>query len=349
MGFDLVTFGECMVRLAAPDRMRLEQARHLEVTAAGAEWNVAVNVARLGHRTAWASRLVDNWVGRFIAGEARTHGVDTSQVVWTEFDGIGKVRNGLYFLEHGAGPRASNVVYDRAYSAISGMSFDMVDWKSLLSQTRWLHGTGITPALSETVAETTVKVFRMAAEMGVTTSYDLNFRSKLWPSKRAIEVNSQIAPYISVMIGNEEDFEKALGVKAAGIDQNYAKLDPASYEPVAVEVKKKFPNIQWIGTTLRDAKTGLLNDWRVILYDGTRLYTSKAYENLEIVDRLGGGDSFASAVIASFLEGRQDGQEIAEFAGAYSALAHTFPGDMNWATREEAAKAAKGASARVSR
>jgi len=223
-----------------------------------------------------------------------------------------------------------------------------VDWKSLLAACRWLHVSGITPALSPPLVETVVEVFRLAREAGARTSYDLNFRSKLWTSEQAQAANARIVPHVSVLIGNEEDFEKCLGLRAEGTDQSYARLDPDSYKTVAREAMARFPNVEMVGTTLRDAKTGLLNDWRTLVYDGRDFHLSRIYEDLEIVDRVGGGDSFSSGLIWSLLSGKDAG-EACEFAAAYSALAHTFPGDINWARREEAEKVMGGGGARISR
>ncbi len=348
MTYDLITFGEAMVRLTAPGYMRLEQARTLEVSVGGAEWNVAVNCARLGLKTAWVSRLVDTWSGRLIASEARSHGVDVGHVLWEKFDGVGRVRNGFYHLEIGVGPRASAVTYDRGHTAISGMTPEMVDWKGLLGQCRWLHGSGITPALSPSLQETTIRAFKTASEVGVRTSYDLNYRGKLWSSAQAQEATARILPYVQVLIGNEEDFEKCLGLKAADTGKDYSELDPGSYKDVARQAVARFPNVKAVGTTLRNAKTGLLNDWRTLLFDGSEFHLSRVYENLEIVDRVGGGDAFSSAVIYGMLNG-QPAAEVCEFAAAYSALAHTFPGDLNWATKEEALKVMAGGGARISR
>jgi len=281
MSYDLVTFGEAMVRLSSPDHKRLEQATSLDVTVGGAEWNVAVNAARLGLKAAWVSRLVDNWSGRLIANKAREHGVDVSNVVWEDFDGVGRVRNGFYHLEIGVGPRASTVTYDRGHTAISQMAADMADWKAILSAARWLHVSGITPALSPALAETVVEVFKTAGDCGVRTSYDLNFRSKLWSPEQAQKANARILPHVKVLIGNEEDFEKCLGIKAGGTDAGYSKLDPETYKHVAREAVKRFGNVEMVGTTLRDAKTGLLNDWRTLLFDGRDFHLSRIYENLE--------------------------------------------------------------------
>jgi len=348
MPYDLVTFGEAMIRLTAPNHMRLEQARTLDVSVGGAEWNVAVNVARLGLRTAWVSRLVDNWSGRLIVGEARQHGVDTSGVVWEKFDGVGRVRNGFYHLEIGAGPRAAAVTYDRGHSAVSQMTSAMVDWKSILTGCRWLHASGITPALSPTLAQTTLEVFRLAREMGIRTSFDLNYRGKLWSAADAQGTIAGIMPYVQVLIGNEEDFEKCLGLATGEAGADYSQLDPEGYKSGVRDVVKRYPNVERVGTTLRNAKTGLLNDWRTLLFDGQSFHLSRVFENLEIVDRVGGGDSFSAALVYGTLEGWPPAKTN-EFAAAYSALAHTFPGDINWATRQEALKAMAGGGARISR
>ncbi len=348
MAYDLMTFGEAMVRLSTPEHRRLEQCDRLDLSVGGAEWNVAVNAARLGLRTAWVSRLVDTWAGRFIANKAREHAVDTSHVLWEPFDGVGHTRTGFYHLEIGAGPRAASVTYDRGHTAISKTTPEMLDWAALLEDVRWLHISGITPALSETLAETVIAAFRAASDAGVRTSYDLNFRGKLWTAKQARKVNEQIVPHVKVLIGNEEDFEKCLGIKAAGTDQSYSKLDPESYKSVVREAVERFDNVEMVGTTLRDAKTALLNDWRTLLFDGEQFHLSRIYENLEIVDRVGGGDSFSAGLATALLDGKAPA-EACEFAAAYSALAHTFPGDMNWATRAETEKAMGGGGARISR
>ncbi|MFQ6039398.1 MAG: PfkB family carbohydrate kinase [Candidatus Poribacteria bacterium] len=346
--YDLVTFGETMVRLSAPDYMRLEQAATLLVTVGGAEFNVAVNASALGLKTAWVSRLVDNWSGRLIRNKGREQGVDMSHIIWTKFDGVGYERNGFYHLETGVGPRASAVTYDRAYSAISRIQPGEVDWESIFKETKWFHVSGITPALSESAAEATIEALKTAQKMDVTTSYDLNFRSKLWSPEKSQETTKRLMPYISVLIGNEEDTEKVLGIKAEGTTESYSKLDPESYKEVARQVVELYPNVKMVGTTLRDAKTGLLNDWRTLLFDGKEFYLSRIYENLEIVDRVGGGDSFAAGLIYSILNDKSP-QEAVDFAGGFSALAHTFPGDFNWATIEEVEKVMAGGGARISR
>ena len=346
--FDLITFGEAMVRLAPPDFMRLEQTTTLNMTAGGAELNVAVNAANLGLKTAWLSRLVDNWSGRFIRNKSRELGVDVSQIVWTDFDGVGHERNGFYHLELGAGPRAASVTYDRGYTAISNTKVGEINWDKVFDNSRWFHLSGITPALSESVAAVCAEALQAARANGLLTSYDLNFRSKLWSSEDAQKVNRKLVKYVTVLIGNEEDFEKSLGYKAEGTTDDFAKLNPDSYKQVADQVINDYTNVEKIGTTLRDAKTGWLNDWRTLLFDGSKFYLSRIYENLELVDRVGGGDSFAAGLIYSLLKNKSP-QETVDFAGAYSALAHTFPGDFNWANLDETEKAMQAGSVRISR
>ena len=346
--YDVVTFGEAMIRLSSPGYRRMENSTSLDVEVGGGEYNVAVACAHLGLKTAWVSRLVDNWTGWVIRNRGREHGVDMTNIHWVDFDGVGIERNGFYHVELGVGPRASAVTYDRAHTAISNVAPGMVDWKSIFSGAKWFHVSGITPALSDSAADTTLEALGAARDAGVTTSYDLNFRSKLWSSGKAQETSGRIVPLVKVLIGNEEDFEKVLGLKAEGSKDDYSRLDPDSYKDVARRAVERFPNVDYVGTTLRLAKTGLLNDWRTLLFDGDAFYLSRIFEDLEMVDRVGGGDSFSAGLIAGLIEGA-DPQAAVDFAGAYSALAHTFLGDVNWATRAEAESAMKGAAARIRR
>jgi 2-dehydro-3-deoxygluconokinase len=346
--YDVICFGEAMIRLSSPNYQRLEQASVLDVQVGGGEYNVAVGCAHLGLMVAWVSRLVDNWTGWLIRNKGREHGVDTSHIVWTKFDGIGLERNGFYHLEVGVGPRASTVTYDRGHSAISKVAPGEINWSQLFDGAKWFHVSGITPALSDSCAAVTLEALKAASEAGVTASYDLNYRGKLWSAEKAQAVTRQFMPHIAVVIGNEEDFEKVLGLKAAGTTEEYDELDPESYKDVARRAVDLYPNIQKVGTTLRVARTGLLNDWRTLLYDGQEFYLSRIYPNLEIVDRVGGGDAFSAGLIYSLLTGKSP-QEAVDFAGAYSALAHTFPGDVNWATEAETLSAMKGGGARIRR
>jgi 2-dehydro-3-deoxygluconokinase len=346
--YDLIGFGEAMIRFTAPDHARLEQSSHLLIAIAAAELNVCVNSSRLGHKTAWLSKLVNIWSGQYIVNKGREHGVDMSGVKLLPFDGKGTVRNGLCYLEVGIGPRASKQMYDRAHSAISLVQPGDFDWKSILSETQWFHTTGITTAISDNAANEAIESLKAAKQLGVMTSFDLNFRSTLWSSEKAKGVMKKVMPYVDVIIGNEEDFEKMLGIKAEGATETYSDLNPENYRTVAKQVVQQYPNVQVVGTTLRHVKTALLNDWQtVMLYKG-EFHASRKYNNLEVWDRTGGGDSFASALICCMLEGK-DPQEAIEFSAAYSALCHGFMGDWNWATRDEAEKVMKGGSARVIR
>ena len=346
--YDLIGFGEAMVRFNAPNHSRLEHSSSLQMAVAAAELNVAVNTSKLGLKTAWVSKLVDTWSGHYIINKGREHGVDMSKVILTPFDGKGMVRNGLCFLEIGIGPRASKQIYDRGHSAISLIEPGEIDWEDILSQTKWFHTTGITAALSDNAASETLTSLKIAKKLGVKTSFDLNFRSTLWNAEKAKEVMKNVMPYVDIIIGNEEDFDKMLGIKAKGVSKNYSGIDPKNYRLVADEVKKLYPNIEVIGTTLRDVKTALLNDWQTIMLYKGDFYISRKYEDLEILDRTGGGDSFASALIYSLLTNK-DPKEAIEFSAAYSALCHGFLGDWNWATKEEAENVMKGGSARVIR
>lgn len=346
--YDVLSFGEAMVRLTAPDHERLEQANFLNLAISAAELSVAVNISNLGLRTSWISKLVDTWSGRYIIERARGQGVDMSNVITVPFDGVGWTRNGLCFIEIGIGPRASRMLYDRGYSAISKIQPGEIEWEKIMSQTSWFHTTGISTALSENVANEVIVALKIAKKFRVKTSFDLNFRSTLWNSEKAKEVIKQVMPYIDVLIGNEEDFEKCLGITAEGTTENYSNINPLGYEAVARKLIQAYPNIELVGTTLRNAKTALLNDWQTaILYKG-KYYLSRKYENLEIMDRIGGGDSFASALIYCCIVGKE-AQEIIDFSAAYSALCHGFMGDWNWATREEAENVMKGGSARIKR
>lgn len=346
--YDLISFGEAMIRFNAPDHARLEQSSYLQMAIAAAELNVAVNTSKLGLKTAWFSKLVETWSGNYIINKGREHGVDMSGVILIPFDGMGRVRNGLCFLEIGIGPRASKQIYDRGHSAISLIKYGDIEWGKVLSQTKWFHTTGITTAISDNAANEAIEALKTAKKLGVTTSFDLNFRSTLWSSEKAKGVMKKVMPFIDVIIGNEEDFEKMLGIKAEGVAGSYSGLNAESYRAVAEKVVKSYPDVQVVGTTLRDVKTALLNNWQTVMLHKGEFYVSKKYENLEILDRTGGGDSFASALICSIIEDRAP-QEAIEFSAAYSALCHGFLGDWNWATRAEAESVMKGESARVKR
>ena len=346
--YDMMGFGEAMVRFSAPEHQRLEQSASLNLAIAAAELNCCVNISRLGLKTAYVTKLVDTWSGKYVVNHGREHGVDMSNIKMVPFDGCGKTRNGLCFIEVGIGPRASRQIYDRGHSAISKVEPDDFNWQDILKDTRWLHTSGITTAISEAAALQTLESLKASKALGVTTSFDLNFRSTLWTSEQAQKTMKGIMPYVDVIIGNEEDFEKMLGIKAEGLGESYSKIDPESYRPVEEKVIEIYSNVITVGTTLREVKTASLNDWRTVMMYKGNYYVFRKYENLEIYDRTGGGDSFASSLIFGMLE-EKDPQEIIDFSAVYSALCHTFMGDWNWAHKEEAESVMRGESARVKR
>ena len=346
--YDVMSFGEAMIRFTAPDHMRLDQTDDLKLAVSAAELSVAVNTARLGLKTAWVSKLVDTWSGDYIIAKGRSRGVDMSHVIKVPYDGVGRTRNGFAFIEVGIGPRASKMVYDRGHSAVSKVQPGDFDWDDLMTKTKWFHTTGITTALSDNLAQEALSAVKVAKKNGVKTSLDLNFRSTLWSAEKAQRVLKELLPYIDVLIGNEEDFETCVGIKADGTSKNFAKIDPESYRSVAKKAMEIYPNVELVATTLRDAKTGLLNDWQTAMMYKDCFYVSRKYEDMEIMDRIGGGDSFASALIYGLITEKEP-QEMIDFAAAYSALCHGFLGDWNWATKQEAEHVMKGGSARVKR
>jgi len=298
-------------------------------------------------KTAYITKLVDNWTGQYIVNRARMYGVDMSNIVVEEFDKIGRTRNGLAFVEVGIGPRASYQIYDRGHSALSKIQPGDIDWEKVLD-TRWFHTTGIVTALGEHTAEEVLAALKAAKKNGATTSYDLNYRSTLWSKEDARKAAESLMPYIDVILGNEEDFDTMLGIKADNTDENFSSIDPMNYRRVAEKVFEKYPHIQAVGTSLREVKTALLNNWQGCMMTKNGFFVSRKYENLEINDRVGGGDSFASAMIWGMLQGHED-QQVIDFAAAFSALCHTIRNDWNLVTRAEAEALAQGGSARVKR
>ncbi len=328
MPFDVVTFGEAMIRLSPPGFRRLEQARSLDVQVGGAELNTAVGVARLGRSAAWVSRLTDNPLGRLVANHAREAGVSTEHVVWTKDD-----RVGVYYLEFGAAPRASSVLYDRKGSAIASVRPGMVPWERVLAGSRWFHVTGITPALSATAAETTREALQAARSAGARTSIDLNYRAKLWTQEEAGRCMSDLMQLCDVLITTEEDTERVFGIKGR------------DYEDVAAQVAKRFP-VRVVALTLRENPLVWKNTWTAIAYEAGKVLRTRSYE-VEIVDRLGAGDSFAAGLIHGLLDG--DLQKGLDWGVAASAIKHSIPGDFAWVTREEVEALLKGPGLRISR
>lgn len=352
--YDFMSFGEPNIRLTPPAHDRLGQAEELKLGIAAAELNCCVNISNLSVekllpvlRTAYVTQLVDNWTGSYIVKHAAMHGVDMSQVIVEPFDKIGRTRNGLAFVETGIGPRASYQIYDRGHTALSKIQPGDIDWVRTLD-TRWFHTTGIVTALGEHTADEVLAALKAAKANGAVTSYDLNYRATLWTKEEARAAADRLMPYIDVILGNEEDFDTMLGIKADNTDENFSSIDPQSYRKVAEKVMEKYPHIQVVGTSLREVKTALLNNWQGCMMTKRGFFVSRKYENIEINDRVGGGDSFASALIWGMLEGHED-RAIIEFAAAYSALCHTIRNDWNLVTREEAEALAAGGSARVKR
>jgi 2-dehydro-3-deoxygluconokinase len=328
MPYDVITFGEAMVRLSPPQFRRLEQARSLEVFVGGAELNTAVGLARLGRSTAWVSRLTQNPLGRLIRNHAREAGVSTEHVVWTE-----EKRVGVYYLEFGAAPRASSVLYDRNDSAMANIQPGMVDWSAVFAGARWFHVTGITPALSPTAAQTTREALQAARAAGVQTSIDPNYRAKLWTQKEAGRCMTDCMHDCDVLITTEEDVERVFDIRGK------------DYEDIAVQVAKRF-SLQAVAITLRDNPLVWRNSWTGIAYAKGTLFRTRTYD-VEIVDRLGAGDSFAAGLIHGLLDG--DLQKGLDYAVAASALKHSIPGDFDWITRAEVEALLKTPGLRISR
>ena len=349
--FDLLSLGECMIRLSPPGHQRIELTSYFEAYAGGGEYNVSYALARYGMRTGWVSRLVDNPLGAFIKNHARTSGMDVSEVIWVPYDGAGRAdRVGFNFTEVGMGVRASVSLYDRGHTAIAHMKPGDVDWKRIFTKrgVRWFHTGGIFTALSDSCADVALESMKAAHEAGSIVSYDLNFRSKLWSSKKAIEVTKKLVPYIDVLIGNEEDFQKVLGFEVEGADENLKQLPIEGYKKMVERVVKAYPRIQAVGTTLREVVSGLVNNWSAIMYYDGQFHASRKYMNMEVEDRVGGGDGFCSGFVYGLLHGLSP-QECVEMGAAHGALLQTTRGDTSMVTMEEIKHVMGGGSARIKR
>ena len=349
--FDVLSLGECMIRLSPPGHQRIELTPMFEAYAGGGEYNVTYALARYGMRTSWIARLVDNPLGHFIKNHARTSGMDVSEVLWIPYDGSGRAdRIGLNFTEVGIGVRASVTLYDRGHTSTAHMKPGDVDWKRIFNQrkVRWFHTGGIFAALSDTCAEVAYEAMKAAHDAGTIVSYDLNFRSKLWSSKKAIEVTKKLVSYIDVLIGNEEDFQKVLGFEVEGTDEKLSTLPVEAYKKMVKKVVATYPNIQAVGTTLREVVSGLVNNWSAIMYYDGIFYESRKYEDLEIEDRVGGGDGFCSGFIYGLLHGMKP-QECIEMGAAHGALLQSTRGDTSMVTMEEIKHVMGGGSARIKR
>jgi len=350
---DLVSLGECMVRLSPPGHGRIEFANLMEVWVGGGEYNVAYALARLGLRTGWVGGLVDNPVGKIIERHARTAGIDTTHVATLPYDGVGRdARIGLNFTEVGTGVRASVTMYDRGHSATSKLKPGDIDWNALFRGrgVRWLHTGGIFTCLSPTTRQVAAEALKAAHEAGTIVSYDLNFRSKLWSSKDAIETTKPLVQYIDCLIGNEEDFQQVLGYEVEGADENLKELPIESYKRMVRRVAKDYPNLKVIGTTLREVTSGLLNNWSAILYwaETDEFFKGPQFDHLEIEDRVGGGDGFASGFAYGFLTG-QEPQKCVDLGTAHGALLQSTRGDTSEITLKELQHVATGGGARIQR
>ncbi|MGA7294749.1 MAG: sugar kinase [Terriglobales bacterium] len=352
--WDLVSLGEVMLRFDPGDR-RIWTTRSFEVSEGGGEYNVARGLKRcFGLHSAIVTVIVDNPVGKLLQDLIYQGGVDQSLIRWVEFDGVGrKARNGLNFTERGFGVRPAFGCSDRGHTAISQLKPGEIDWDEIFGKhgSRWFHTGGIFCALSETTAEVAVEAMQSARRHGTVVSYDLNYRESLWKAiggkKRAQEVNRRLAPLVDVMLGNEEDFSAALGFQVAGLDEHISNIETAAFKKMIEMMIKEFP-FAVVATTLRKAKTATLNDWGAICYAGGEFFEAKYREDLEIFDRVGGGDSFASGLIYGFLAGKGP-QWAVECGAAHGALAMTTPGDTTMATFQEVIRVMRGRGARITR
>jgi 2-dehydro-3-deoxygluconokinase len=354
--YQAVALGEVMLRLD-PGDLRIRTARSFAAWEGGGEYNVIRGLARVfGLPTAVITALVDDEVGHLIEGFILAGGVDAGWIRWAESDGVGRsVRNGLNFTERGFGVRGAKGISDRGHTAIAQLRPDEVDFDRLFGEVgvRWLHTGGIYAALSEQSAATALAAVTAAKRHGTIVSYDLNYRPSLWKSiggqERAREVNRELAEHVDVMIGNEEDFTAALGFEVEGVDEDLADLPVEGFRAMIDTVAAAYPNLAVIATTLRTVRSASVNDWGALAWSaGTGLVQAAHRERLEILDRVGGGDSFASGLIYGLLSGEPLDRSV-ELGAAHGALAMTTPGDTSMATVAEVLKLAGGGSARVDR
>ncbi|MDD3155693.1 MAG: sugar kinase [Victivallaceae bacterium] len=353
--FDEVSLGEIMLRLD-PGDSRIHTTRSFQVWEGGGEYNVARGLRRcFGMRTGVVTAFADNPVGRLVEDFILQGGVDTSLIRWVAFDGVGRtVRNGLNFVERGFGCRGARSCSDRGNTAVSQLKPGQIDWETIFGEygVRHFHTGGIFAALSDTTPDVTIEALKTAKKYGTVTSYDLNYRPSLWKSiggvERARAVNREIARYVDVMIGNEEDFTACLGLEVKGVDANLSKLDTGSFRAMIEEAVKNYPNFKVVATTLRAVKSASVNDWGAIAWMDGKFAEAVNRPGLEIFDRVGGGDSFASGLIYGLMT--EGNVEFAVNCGAaHGALAMTTPGDTSMATLAEVRKLMGGGSARVDR
>ncbi|MDC0177752.1 sugar kinase [Polaribacter sp.] len=345
----VVTFGEIMLRLAPQGFLRFSQANNFDVVYGGGESNVAVSLANYGVDVDFVTRLPKNDIGACAMMEMRKRGVGVNKIVW------GGDRLGIYFLETGAVSRGSKVVYDRAHSAISEIKSGMIDWDSVFDGVEWFHWTGITPAISQGSADVCLEAVKAASAKGITISTDLNYRAKLWnfcDDTHREKIMTELTSYCDIVLGNEEDAEMHFGIKPAGISVQTEghNVKAEAFLSVCEQMMEKFPRAKKVITTLRGSISASHNTWAGVLYDGKTLLQTRQYQITDIVDRVGGGDSFMGGLIYGLLKYPEDDQNALDFAVAASCLKHTIKGDANLATVAEVEKLMGGdASGRVAR
>lgn len=353
--WDLVALGEVMLRLD-PGEGRVPTARSFRVSEGGGEYNVARGLKRcFGMNTALVSALVDNPVGRLVEDLIYQGGVDQSHVRWVADDGVGRTaRNGLNFTERGFGVRGAAGCSDRGHTAVSQLQPGDIDWEQIFGRegARWFHCGGIFSALSETTPLVAAEAITAARRHGTIVSYDLNYRPSLWRAiggrEKAQEVNRRLAPHIDVMLGNEEDFRDALGLEIEGLDAQCSQLDPRQFRRMIEQALAMFPNLQVVATSLRVVKSASVNDWGAVCHHAGAFHQATPRRDLAVLDRVGGGDSFAAGFIYGFLTG-QGAQRAVEYGAAHGALAVTTPGDTSMATLREVEALMGGAGARIQR
>ena len=343
----VVTFGEIMLRLATPGFQRFVQSNSLNATFGGGEANVAVSLANYGIDTEFVTRLPQNDIADWCVSELRKYNVGTKEII------RGGERVGIYFLETGAVSRSSKVVYDRANSSIADIKPGMINWHEVLKDADWFHWTGITPALSQGAADACLEAIKVANELDVTVSTDLNYRKNLWKyGKKASEVMPELVAGCDIILGNEEDAEKVFGIKPEGFDAEHTggEVDAAEFQSVCAQLMNKFPRARKVIITLRGSINANHNTWGGVLYSNDTLHQSKRYDITHIVDRVGGGDSFMGGLIYGLLTYTTDDQKALDFAVAASCLKHTIYGDFNLVTVSEVENLMKGdGSGRVMR
>jgi 2-dehydro-3-deoxygluconokinase len=353
--YDLIALGEVMLRFD-PGEGRIRTARGFKVWEGGGEYNVARGLRRcFGLRSAVCTALVDNEIGRLVEDFILQGGVGSQLIKWVPYDGVGRAaRNGLYFAERGFGVRGALANFDRGHTAVSRLKPGDFDWDHIFGKlgVRWLHTGGIFAALSETTPKVVLEAVRAAKKHGAIVSYDLNYRESMWKSvggkARAQEVNREIARHADVMIGNEEDFIACLGFEVEGVDENISKIEVGAFRKMIEQAVKEFPNFKVTATTLRVVTSASSNDWGAVCWAGGKFYEARNRKDIEILDRIGGGDSFASGLIYGLMQ-FGDPQKAVDYGAAHGALAMTTPGDTSMASLKEVEALVAGGSARVQR